>query len=52
MTDADPRRRDFLARRIGKREAAGERELVGLHFGAAEGLLRRLTGAGPFQPLA
>ncbi|MBU1324498.1 MAG: carbonic anhydrase [Alphaproteobacteria bacterium] len=37
---------------IAEREAAGELELVGLHFGIADGLLRRLTGAGPFQPLA
>jgi carbonic anhydrase len=37
---------------IAEREAAGELELVGLHFGIGEGLLRRLTGAGPFQPLA
>lgn len=37
---------------IAEREAAGELELVGLHFGIAEGLLRRLTGEGPFQPLA
>lgn len=37
---------------IAEREAAGELELVGLHFGIADGLLRRLTGSGPFQPLA
>lgn len=37
---------------IAEREAAGELELVGLHFGIAEGLLRRLTGPGPFEALA
>lgn len=37
---------------IAEREAAGELELTGLHFGIAEGILRRLTGAARFEPLA
>ena len=37
---------------IAEREAAGELELVGLHFGIAEGILRKLTAAPRFEPLS
>lgn len=37
---------------IAEREAAGELELTGLHFGIAEGILRKLTPAARFEPLA
>ena len=37
---------------IAEREAAGSLELTGLHFGIAEGMLRKLTGAARFEPLS
>ncbi len=37
---------------IAERERAGTLELTGLHFGIAEGMLRKLTGAVRFEPLA
>ena len=37
---------------IAEREADGRLELTGLHFGIAEGMLRRLTGATRFEPLS
>lgn len=37
---------------IAEREAAGQLELTGLHFGIADGVLRALKGPGPFEPLA
>lgn len=37
---------------IAEREAAGTLELTGLHFGIAEGMLRKLTGAARFEPLS
>lgn len=37
---------------IAEREAAGELELIGLHFGIAEGMLRKLTSAARFEPLS
>lgn len=37
---------------IAEREAAGALELTGLHFGIAEGILRKLTPAARFEPLA
>ncbi|WP_298162392.1 carbonic anhydrase [Brevundimonas sp.] len=37
---------------IAEREAAGTLELTGLHFGIAEGMLRKLTGAERFEPLS
>jgi carbonic anhydrase len=37
---------------IAERETAGELELVGLHFGIAEGILRKLTSAPRFEPLS
>ena len=37
---------------IADREADGRLELTGLHFGIAEGMLRRLTGATRFEPLS
>jgi carbonic anhydrase len=37
---------------IAEREAAGVLELAGLHFGIAEGMLRKLTSAARFEPLA
>jgi len=36
---------------IAEREAAGQLELTGLHFGIAEGMLRVLTDKPRFQPL-
>jgi carbonic anhydrase len=36
---------------IAEREAAGQLELTGLHFGIAEGMLRVLTNQSRFQPL-
>lgn len=36
---------------IAEREAAGQLELTGLHFGIAEGMLRVLTNQPRFQPL-
>ena len=33
-------------------EAAGTLELIGLHFGIAEGILRKLTSAPRFEPLS
>ena len=36
---------------IAEREAAGELELVGLHFGIADGVLRRMQTDGLFQAL-
>lgn len=36
---------------IAEREAAGQLELTGLHFGIAEGMLRVLTDQPRFQPL-
>jgi carbonic anhydrase len=36
---------------IAEREAAGELELTGLHFGIAEGILRKLTPAARFEPV-
>ena len=36
---------------IAEREQAGELELVGLHFGIADGVLRRMQGDGLFQAL-
>ena len=37
---------------IAERENAGTLELVGLHFGIGEGILRKLTSAPRFEPLA
>lgn len=37
---------------IAEREAAGKLELIGLHFGIAEGILRKLTAAPRFEPLS
>ena len=37
---------------IAEREADGRLELTGLHFGIAEGMLRRLSGAARFEPLS
>ncbi len=37
---------------IAEREKAGTLELTGLHFGIAEGILRKLTGAARFEPLS
>ncbi|WP_309628001.1 carbonic anhydrase [Brevundimonas sp.] len=37
---------------IAGRERAGTLELTGLHFGIAEGMLRKLTGAPRFEPLS
>ena len=36
---------------IAEREVAGALELVGLHFGIADGVLRALQGPGRFEPL-
>jgi carbonic anhydrase len=36
---------------IAEREAAGTLALSGLHFGIADGVLRALRGAGPFEAL-
>jgi carbonic anhydrase len=36
---------------IAEREAAGELELTGLHFGIAEGMLRKLGSPQRFEPL-
>ena len=36
---------------IAEREAAGSLALSGLHFGIADGVLRALRGAGPFEAL-
>lgn len=36
---------------IAEREAAGELELTGLHFGIADGVLRALTDQPSFEPL-
>ena len=37
---------------IAEREAQGLLELTGLHFGIAEGMLRKLTSAPRFEPLS
>lgn len=37
---------------IAEREEAGTLELVGLHFGIGEGILRKLTSAPRFEPLS
>lgn len=37
---------------IAERETAGNLELIGLHFGIAEGILRKLTSAPRFEPLS
>lgn len=37
---------------IAEREAAGTLSLTGLHFGIADGVLRRLAGPGAFEPMA
>jgi carbonic anhydrase len=37
---------------IAEREEAGKLELIGLHFGIAEGMLRKLTAAPRFEPLS
>lgn len=37
---------------IAEREAKGELALVGLHFGIADGILKKLTGPQRFEPLA
>ena len=37
---------------IAEKEAKGELALVGLHFGIAEGILKKLTSAQRFEPLA
>lgn len=37
---------------VAEREAAGALELTGLHFGIAEGILRKLTPSARFEPLA
>ena len=37
---------------IAERESAGTLELTGLHFGIAEGMLRKLTSASRFEPLS
>ncbi len=37
---------------IAEREAAGELELTGLHFGIAEGILRKLGSSPRFEPLS
>jgi len=37
---------------IAERETAGTLELTGLHFGIAEGMLRKLTAAARFEPLS
>ncbi len=37
---------------IAEREAQGLLELTGLHFGIAEGMLRKLTSAARFEPLS
>ena len=37
---------------IAERETAGVLELTGLHFGIAEGILRKLYGAARFEPLS
>ena len=37
---------------IAEREADGRLELTGLHFGIAEGMLRKLTSAPRFEPLS
>lgn len=36
---------------VAEREAAGALKLEGLHFGIADGVLRRLSGPGRFEPL-
>ena len=37
---------------IAEKEAKGELSLVGLHFGIAQGILKKLTSAQRFEPLA
>jgi len=37
---------------IAEREAEGTLELIGLHFGIGEGILRKLTSAPRFEPLS
>ncbi len=37
---------------IAERESAGELELTGLHFGIAEGILRKLGSSSRFEPLS